>query len=41
MGVQAYADKVLSPGSKSSTKTKRRAALAKTLKKMSKKKAKK
>jgi hypothetical protein len=34
MGVQAFAKKVLKKGSKASTTTKRRAALAKTLKKM-------
>lgn len=38
MSVQAFADKVTKPGSKASTKTKRRANLAKTLGKMSKKK---
>jgi len=34
MGVQAYASKVLKKGSRASTTTKRRAALAKTLSKM-------
>jgi hypothetical protein len=34
MGVQSYATKVLKKGSKASTTTKRRAALAKTLSKM-------
>ena len=36
MGVQEYASHVLAEGSKASTKTKRQAALAKTLKKMHK-----
>jgi hypothetical protein len=36
MGVQSYATKVLKKGSKASTTTKRRAALAKTLSKMHK-----
>jgi len=36
MGVQEYATKVLKPGSKASTLTKRRARLAKTFKKMAK-----
>ena len=34
MGVQAYARKVLAKGSRASTRTKRQAALARTLKKM-------
>ena len=34
MGVQAFAAKVTKPGSKASTTTKRRANLAKTLKKL-------
>lgn len=36
MSVPAYAKKVLKPGSKASSKTKHRAALAQTLRKMSK-----
>lgn len=40
MTVQAYADKVTAPGSKASTTTKRQAALAKTFKKMAKKRGK-
>jgi hypothetical protein len=36
MGVQAYAAKVLKPGSKASALTKRRANLARTFKKMAK-----
>jgi hypothetical protein len=36
MGVQAYAKKVLKKGSKASTRTKRRASLAKTVGKMNK-----
>lgn len=36
--VSAFATQVLKPGSKASTKTKRRAALAKTLRKLSKRK---
>jgi hypothetical protein len=38
MGVQEYAGKVLKPGSKASAKTKKRAVLARTFKKMSGKK---
>ncbi len=38
MSVQEYASKVLKKGSKASTRTKRQAALARTLKKMRRKK---
>jgi hypothetical protein len=38
MGVQAYAKHVLREGSRASAKTKKQAALARTFKKMSKKK---
>ena len=38
MGVQEYAAKVTKPGSKASTKTKRQANLAKTFRKMGRKK---
>ena len=41
MSTKAYATKVLKKGSKASTRTKRQAALAKTLGKMRKKKRKK
>jgi hypothetical protein len=40
MSVVAYAAKVLKKGSKASTKTKRQAALAKTFRKMAKKRKK-
>jgi len=41
MSVSAYASKVLKKGSKASTRTKKQAALAKTLKKMSRRRRKK
>tara|TARA_Y100001963_G_scaffold145963_1_gene220281 strand:- start:415 stop:645 length:231 start_codon:yes stop_codon:yes gene_type:complete len=41
MSVQAYANKVLKKGSKASAQTKRQARLAKTFKKMGKKRKKK
>lgn len=41
MGVQEYAQEVTRPGSKASTRTKKQANLAKTLKKLGKKKKKK
>ena len=41
MSVSAYANKVLKKGSKASTRTKRQAALAKTLRKVSRKRKKK
>jgi len=41
MSVSSYATKVLKKGSKASTRTKKQAALAKTLKKMSRRRRKK
>jgi hypothetical protein len=41
MGVQEYAEEVTGPGSKASTETKRQANLARTLKKLGKRKKKK
>lgn len=40
MGVQGYAAKVLKPGSKATTRTKRQAVLARTLSRLSKRKGK-